>query len=76
MCRITLRVTLNITDPVTTAAFLVDGLINERDRRLMIDHNKVKLSQEKVTKTNEKFQVRCQTDNINVSSIDEGRGFT
>lgn len=39
---------LRATAAITTAAFLDAGLITEGDRRLVVDHNKVKRAQEKV----------------------------
>jgi hypothetical protein len=53
------------TAAITTAAFLDAGLITEGDRRLVVDHNKVRRAQEKVMKSlDEEFHARCQVGNI------------
>lgn len=56
---------LRATAAITTAAFLDAGLITEGDRRLVVDHSKVKRAQEKVIKLlDEEFHDRCQTGSI------------
>src|SRR5205814_7613792 len=67
---------LRVTAAITTAAFLDAGLITEGDRRLVVDHNKVKRAQEKVMKSlDEEFHARCQIGNIECIFFD-GRKYS
>ena len=51
MQRIRYGVGLRATAAITTAAFVDAGLINGEDKKLVVDHSKVKRAQEKIMKS-------------------------
>lgn len=54
------------TAAITTAAFIDAGLITEDDKRLVVDHNKVRRAQEKVMKSlDQEFDDLCKKGKIN-----------
>ena len=62
---------LRATAAITTAALMDAGLITEGDKRLVVDHSKVRRAQEKIMKSlYEKFDELCEKGEISCIFFD------
>lgn len=62
---------LRATAAITTAALIDAGLITEEEKRLVVDHNKVKRAQERIMKSlDQEFDVLCKKGEIDCIFFD------